>query len=1046
MSPSSPSLTPATLDDIIESYERARESAGVVAAADFLPAGDHPQFREIACELLRVELEYGWRSGTPRALEAYRGDFPAVFADDSLRQQVAFEEYRLRHEHGQQPSLDEYRHKYAVDTSGWSQVTKPAGENGHAHSSSLLSVAPADVSQRFPAVPGAWLEFDLLEELGRGTFARVYLARQGGLSDRLVALKVSTLPTAEPQRLARLQHTNIVPIYSLHEVDGLRAICMPYFGRTTLATLLNDSRRKEQWPQSGREFLSTLVDAQADTVAERSTALGVGATDADRSRAQLPVGSEWSHEWLARTSLAEMATWLVSKVAEGLAHAHQRGIVHRDIKPANLLITDDGRPMILDFNLSADAALAAQPVEALGGTLPYMPPEQIAALRDRSPAQSTDPRSDVYSLGVVFFELLTGRLPFPTRRGSLNDIADSMIADRHAPLPNVQADGANLSPDVESIVRKCLAADPAARYAHAGELHDDLRRHLEHLPLVHAANRSWRERARKWRLRHPRLASGTTVGVLAGGVLVAMAAGWTQLRHDYARQSAASAFAAFRAQAPATITPLSTHDLDAQSLADAQAAARSQLAAYGVGESKSWRDGDPFRLLPADDRVTLSRELGQLAYLLASQELRQAQLHSAGERRQQHLAAALEANTLAETCHESDAVPRAAWRQRAEIYELLGDAVAAKSAREQAVSANRDAAEDRYLAAVEHLQQGRPRESAKLLSDVCREQPANFAAHYALGHAQLASGDVVAAEARFTQCVTLAPRSHLSYFYRGIARLERRQFVAAEDDFEEVLRLRPKLATAYVNCALAHQGQREWQAAIDDLTAALECGSSETRLYFLRARIREQLGDQSGAEADRRTGMSQSPADEKSWIARGVAQVVAAPEQALADFRTALEKYPRSRDAWENIAHVQAERLKQPAEAVRTLDQLLAVFPDDAKALVGRGVVQARLEKYDAALADAKRAVALRRDAETTYGAACAFALAARADGDHAKPALALLSEALLLDPRRAKLAHQDDDLAPLRTHPQFRTLLAAAQLLAKTRAAWEGDGALNAK
>ena len=102
-------------------------------------------------------------------------------------------------------------------------------------------------------------------------------------------------------------------------------------------------------------------------------------------------------------------------MADGLAHAHERGILHRDLKPANILLGDDGEPLLLDFNLAADTKLRGPASAALiGGTLPYMAPEHLQALRGED--RTLDARSDLYSLGVILFELLTGNHPFETHQ------------------------------------------------------------------------------------------------------------------------------------------------------------------------------------------------------------------------------------------------------------------------------------------------------------------------------------------------------------------------------------------------------------------------------------------------------------------------------------------------------------------------------------------------------------------------------------------------------------------------------------------------------
>src|SRR5207249_109242 len=114
-------------------------------------------------------------------------------------------------------------------------------------------------------------------------------------------------------------------------------------------------------------------------------------------------------------SYVEAVLWIGARLADGLAHAHDRGVIHRDLKPANILLTDDGQPMLLDFNLSDDARLQGSPAAAgMGGTLPYMSPEQLRAFVDRT--RSLDARTDLYALGVILYELLTRKHPFPVRR------------------------------------------------------------------------------------------------------------------------------------------------------------------------------------------------------------------------------------------------------------------------------------------------------------------------------------------------------------------------------------------------------------------------------------------------------------------------------------------------------------------------------------------------------------------------------------------------------------------------------------------------------
>ena len=227
-------------------------------------------------------------------------------------------------------------------------------------------------------------------------------------------------------------------------------------------------------------------------------------------------------------------------LADGLAHAHDRGILHRDLKPANVLLGDDGEPLLLDFNLATDTKLRSHASAALiGGTLPYMAPEHLQALKDGT--RLPDARSDLYSLGAILFELLTGHPPFPIYTGPVREVLPAMIAERMAPVPPLRQWNPEISPAVESIVHRCLHADPAYRYRSASELHEDLRRQLDDLPLKHAPEPSVRERLGKWARRHRRLTSMTTVTLVAAGLLAVVTACFLVRQRHLARLEAENA-------------------------------------------------------------------------------------------------------------------------------------------------------------------------------------------------------------------------------------------------------------------------------------------------------------------------------------------------------------------------------------------------------------------------------------------------------------------------------------------------------------------------
>ena len=418
---------------------------------------------------------------------------------------------------------------YAVDDSSLRELSRvhPALANRLAAATRQMP----DIGERFEC-------FDLVGELGRGAFGRVFLARQDDLARRFVALKITPQISQEPHQLAQLQHTNIVPVYSVHRQGSLQAICMPFLGPTTLADVLRTFELSRSLPVSGRAIVSTLAARPATTI--RATAMDcVGTPTA--CEGPVPESVTRTGEAIRRIgnmSYLHAAVWIMTRVADGMACAHEHGIVHRDLKPANILLTDDGEPLILDFNLATGRSETETTVALIGGTLPYMAPEHLVALRSGG---SVGPASDVYSLGVILFQMLTGRLPYPLHHGLCDDIVPHMIADRRQPAQKIRSLNPSVSQGLAAIVDRCLAVEPSDRYPTARGLQEDLQRHLDHQPLCHAPDRSVLERIQKWGRRHPRLASGSSVAVASALIIVMLAtAVWTRsarLAASQARES-----------------------------------------------------------------------------------------------------------------------------------------------------------------------------------------------------------------------------------------------------------------------------------------------------------------------------------------------------------------------------------------------------------------------------------------------------------------------------------------------------------------------------
>ncbi len=364
-----------------------------------------------------------------------------------------------------------------------------------------------------------FLDLNWWANWGTALFGRVYLARQDDLAHRFVAVKITPHLSDEPQCLAQLQHTNIVPIYSVHRHGSLQAICMPFLGPNTLADVVKTVEVAQALPHSGKAIVSTIA------VRQSSTLLGDALPEmhAKQPGEEIAVGRELPEAEAIRhlngMSYQDAAVWIMRRVADGLAFAHEHGVIHRDLKPGNILLTDDGEPLILDFNLATQHATVGQAVAIIGGTLPYISPEQLFALRNGG---RVGVASDIYSFGVILFQLLTGHLPYPVRTGSFEDVVVQMLDDRRVSAPSPRELNPTVSPGLQAIVDKCLRRDPLERYENTRHLQEDLQRHLEHRPLLHVPNRSLLERTRKWTRRHPRLSSAYSVALASGLVIAAL--------------------------------------------------------------------------------------------------------------------------------------------------------------------------------------------------------------------------------------------------------------------------------------------------------------------------------------------------------------------------------------------------------------------------------------------------------------------------------------------------------------------------------------------
>jgi hypothetical protein len=350
-----------------------------------------------------------------------------------------------------------------------------------------------------PESPRRLGDFEVVRELGRGGMGVVYEARQVSLNRR-VALKVlgGGLGLSgnavqrfrrEAEAAAKLHHTNIVPVYATGEEDGAHFYAMEVIAGPSLDRVLRQLRAN----QSGQ---APVAEPARDLVQTTDLVEDTGiAEEAGLSASPLSSGGAY-FDTVAR---------MMAEVADALEHAHRQGVVHRDVKPSNLLLSPAGRLSLNDFGL---ARMLEQPGMTITGefvgTPAYTSPEQIAS--GRIPV---DHRTDVYSLGATLYELLTLQPPFTGRQR--DQVLAQIVQKEPSPPRKLNK---QVPVDLETICLKCLEKDPDRRYQTAGQLADDLRRYVNRFAI--AARRAGPvERVHKWMRRHPGLAAGVGLALLA---------------------------------------------------------------------------------------------------------------------------------------------------------------------------------------------------------------------------------------------------------------------------------------------------------------------------------------------------------------------------------------------------------------------------------------------------------------------------------------------------------------------------------------------------
>ncbi|MCI0359595.1 MAG: serine/threonine-protein kinase [Planctomycetaceae bacterium] len=435
-----------------------------------------------------------WREGESPDAAGFLARHPEIGSRKTLALDLIHEELCLRKESGDTIVPSTFIERFPDYRSSIAKIIEV-----EQYGQQNPGFAEALGESMWPQVGQEYQGFEIVEPLGRGAVARVYLARETAMGRRPVVIKVSQHGGHEAHLLGKLEHPNVVAAHSVKhdEPSGMTVICMPLLGTATGLDLMDAAHRKGGPPVTAKIIGQVARQYQpAGLVKEESLSEAFP---------------------FARRTFVEGIVWLGKELATGLAAAGKLGVAHRDIKPSNVLLAWSGRPMLLDFNLSSGEDQAG---DRVGGTLAYMAPERIELLlADRSAGdEKVDTRPDIFSLGVVLYELLAGRLPVQPMDAEGSD-APAMrrwLESRQQPIAPASQFNRSVDAEVDRVVLRCLAADPGRRYATAADLAGDL-----------AAYLSPRQMAARWLRRNRR--SVLAGSIAAGAALVAGGIYWSRL-------------------------------------------------------------------------------------------------------------------------------------------------------------------------------------------------------------------------------------------------------------------------------------------------------------------------------------------------------------------------------------------------------------------------------------------------------------------------------------------------------------------------------------
>lgn len=419
---------PRALTELLNRFSREFETGTIKSVAEFLKLIDNELSIEDIAALVDVEIEMR------RSM------------DESAFVQDYFDTF---------PGLSQYVAQRAMTLEALHETTAAKTE--------IVDVAAGSIEKRQLIGVGDKLDdFELVAELGKGSFATVFLARQISMQ-RMVALKVSEDHGMEAQTLAQLDHRNIVRVYDQRRENSynLHLLYMQYLEGGTLLDVLRAVLNLPEDQLNGKQFVKCVDEA----IIERG-----GSPNYESVTRNQFLSSDWE-QTICRIGY---------HLARALEYAHEKGVLHRDIKPANVLIGRDCNVMLADFNISSATSVVGE--SKFGGSLAYMSPEQIRAFNrdDEFDSEQLDESCDLYSLGVMLYHLLMRELPFyALTKSRSSDGLGTMVAERENSIERLVAALQSKSPLMRSALIRCLQPEIKDRPLSACDLANQLKLGLD---------------------------------------------------------------------------------------------------------------------------------------------------------------------------------------------------------------------------------------------------------------------------------------------------------------------------------------------------------------------------------------------------------------------------------------------------------------------------------------------------------------------------------------------------------------------------------------